>query len=119
MLLTTLLIALKILTVFVEPASSLEKDDQTLATCVVRAMTARPSELTIAKTKELADATLVVANRTGFRVHVTGKLTRKDGTTLIEVNHVTRGLNHSLCHQVDGLLDEMAKKLSERKNSAG
>jgi hypothetical protein len=47
----------------------------------------------------------------GLRMHVLGNVTLKDGTSLVTVNHVTHGFNHSLCHQADGLLDEVAKKL--------
>jgi hypothetical protein len=116
-ILTTLFLALKLMTVYVEPENALAKDDQTLATCAVSAMTARPSALKILPSKEMADVTFVVGNHAGLRIHVLGRLTLPDGTVLVEVNHVTHGLNHSLCHQVDGLLDEMAKKLAEKKPS--
>jgi hypothetical protein len=111
MTLTSVFLTLKILTVFVEPGDPSAKDDQTLATCVARAMTARPTALTLATTRDQADAIIGVENRAGLRTHVLGSVTLKDGTSLITVNHVTHGLKHSLCHQADGLLDEMAKKV--------
>lgn len=116
MILTTLLLALKLMTVFIEPENAMAKDDQTLATCAVAAMTARPSDLKIATSKDAADVTLIIGNHAGGRIHVIGKLVRRDGTVLIEVNHVTHGFNHSLCNQTDGLLDEMAKKLSAKRS---
>jgi hypothetical protein len=115
MILTALLLTMKLTTVFIAPENALANDDQTLATCAVAAMTARPSDLTLAKSKELADATLIVGNHTGVRIHVLGRLVAKDGKVLIEVNHVTHGFNHTLCHQLDGLLDEMATKLAPKK----
>jgi hypothetical protein len=115
MSLTALFLALKILTVFIEPDDPLSKDDQTLATCVAHAMTERPSALMLATTKDMADATIRVENRTGLRIHVLGNITLKDGSHLITVNHVTHSINHSLCHQADGLLDEIAKKLDAKK----
>lgn len=117
MTLTTLLLLLKLTTVFVNPEDGLKNDDQTLATCAVEKLTARPSELTIAKSKDLADVTLTVGNHAGMRIHVIGTLTDKDGTVLLEVNHVTHGYNHGLCHQMEGLLDEMARKLAEQQRS--
>jgi hypothetical protein len=118
MVLTALLLILKLTTVFVDPEDALKRDDQTLATCAVEALTARPSDLTIAKSKEAAAVTLTVGNHSGKRIHVIGKLTAKDGTVLIDVNHVTHGFNHSLCHQMDGLLDEMTKKLAAKQHIA-
>ena len=109
-----LLLTLKLATVAIEPENPLEKDDQAIATCAVNAMTARPSALTIAGAKDMADAVLVIGNHAGMRVHVVGRLVRADGSTLVEVNHVTHGFNHGLCHQVDGLLEEMAKKLVKK-----
>jgi len=111
MTLTALLLTLKILTVYIEADDPSSHDDQTLATCVSHAMTARPSGLTIVTTPNQADATIRVENRTGMRIHVLGSITLKDGTKLVTVNHVTHGLNHSLCHQADGLLDELARKI--------
>ena len=116
MTLVAFLLSLKLMTVFIQPENPTSKDDQTLATCAAKAMTARPTSLTIAATNEpAANTTLIVGNHAGVRIHVTGKLVKSDGTVLIEVNHVTHGFNHGLCHQMDGLLDEMAKKLSEKK----
>jgi len=112
MALTTLLLLLKLTTVFVTPADPLNHDDQTLATSAFRALQARPSDLTIAKSADLADVTLTVSNQAGVRIHVVGTLIDKDGTVLVDVNHVTHGFNHGLCHQVEGLLDEMARKLA-------
>ncbi len=114
MSMTAVFLTLKLLTVFVAPADPLVKDDQALATCVAQALTARPSELTIATTKDGADAVLTVENQTKFRIHVVGTVTRPDGTVLGSVNHVTHGLNHGLCHQADGMLDELARKLTKR-----
>lgn len=116
MILTTILLTLTLATIAVEPENGLEKDDQALATCAVEALTTRPSELTIARSKEMADAVLEIGNHAGVRVHVVGRLVRADGTAVIEVNHVTHGYNHGLCHQVDGLLEEMAKKLAKKKS---
>ena len=113
MTLTSLLLLLKLLSLSVEPENPLAKDDQTLATCAVKALTERPSALQIAATTEAADAVLTVGNHTGVRIHVVGRLARPDGSVLVEVNHVTHGFNHSLCHQVDGLIDEMARKLGK------
>jgi hypothetical protein len=117
-ILTTLLLTLKLLTVFIEPENALSKDDQALATCAAKAMTERPSTLTIAPAKEMVDATLVIGNHAGVRIHVRGRLVRPDGSVLIEVDHVTHGLNHSLCNQAAGLLDEMAKKLAQQQPRA-
>jgi hypothetical protein len=111
MSLTAVFLTLKILMVFIAPANPLSKDDQTLATCVTHALTERPSALVLVATKELADATLVVENQAKFRIHVVGTVMLKDGTNLGSVNHVTHGFNHSLCHQADGLLDEIARNL--------
>jgi hypothetical protein len=113
MTLTTLFLLLKLVTIAVEPERPLEHDDQALATCAVQALTARPSALQIAASAEAADATLIIGNHAGMRIHVIGRLVRADGTTLVEVNHVTHGLNHSLCHQTEGLLDEMARTLAK------
>jgi hypothetical protein len=115
MTLTAVFLTLKILTVFIEPGDPLSKDDQTLATCVAHAMTERPSALILATTKDMADASIRLENRTGLRIHVQGEITLKDGTRMITVNHVTHGFNHSLCHQADGLLHEMAEKVSTKK----
>src|SRR5258705_13902823 len=114
MMFPTILLTVKVATVAIEPENPLTKDDQTLATWAVTAITARPSELAVARTKAAADVVLVIGNHAGARVHVVGRLVRADGSTLIEVNHVTHGFNHGLCHQVDGLLDEMAKKLAKK-----
>jgi hypothetical protein len=111
MTLTAVLLTLKILTVFIEPDDPSSHDDQTLATCMGHAMTARPSGITLVTARDQADATIRVENRTGLRIHVLGSITLKDGTKLITVNHVTHGLNHTLCHQADGLLDELARKI--------
>ena len=79
-------------------------------------MTARPSDLAIATSKDAADVVLTVGNHAGKRIHVVGKLTGKDGNILTEVNHVTHGFNHSLCNQMEGLLDEMTKKLAAERH---
>ncbi len=109
--LTSLLLLLKLMTVFVEPEDPREKDDRKLVDCAVTAMTERPSKLTIADSKDAADVVLLVGNHTGLRIHVLGRLTKHDGTELVEVNHVTHGFNHGLCNQMNGLLDELARKL--------
>jgi hypothetical protein len=111
MTLTAVFLTLKMLSVFVAPANPLSHDDQTLATCVVHALTERPSALMLLTTKEMADATILVENQAKFRIHVVGTVTLKDGTNLGAINHVTHGFNHSLCHQADGLLDEIARNL--------
>ncbi len=83
MVLTALLLILKLTTVFVEPKDPLEKLDQTLATCAVEALTARPSDLTIAKSKDHADATLTVGfHHSTWKNGAYGKLTDKTGTVL-------------------------------------
>jgi hypothetical protein len=115
MILTTLLLMLKLTTVYVAAEDPLKKDDQTLATCVAKALVERPSPLTLAPTDETVDATLVIGNHAGVRIHVRGRLVRPDGSVLIDVDHVQHGLNHSLCNQANGLLDEMAKKLAQQQ----
>jgi hypothetical protein len=115
MILASLLLTQKLLTVTVEPENPSKKDDQTLATCAVAALTARPSELKIGTGKEPGDAKLTVGNHTGMRIHVLGKLVKADGMVLVEVNHVTHGFDHTLCHQLDGLLDEMVKTYNQKK----
>ena len=115
MILTTLLLMLKLTTVFVEAEDPLKKDDQTLATCVAKALMERPSPLTIAPTNEAVEATLRIGNHAGVRIHVRGQLVRPDGSVLIDVDHVQKGFNHSLCNQANGLLDKMAKKLAEQQ----
>lgn len=116
MILTALLLTLKLMTVFVEPEVWFNKDDISLATCAVHALTAQPN-LTIATTKDRADVTLVVGNRAKWRLHVVGKLVDKDGTVLLEVDHMPPrfDFNHGLCHQMDGLLDEMTKKFAAKQ----
>ena len=114
MVLTAFLLMLKLMTVFIEPQDPLSKDDQTLATCAAQAMTARPSDLKIVTSKELADVTLTVHNDAKMRIHILGRLTKQDGTVLVDVNHVTHGFNHTLCHQMDGLLDEMVRTYSQK-----
>ena len=114
MALTLLLIGLKLLSLYVEPANPLDKDDQKLATCVVEKMTERPSELTIAKSKDLADVVLTVENQAKFRLHVVGTLRKADGSLLAEKNHNQKGFNHSLCNQAEGLLNQLAKQMSKR-----
>lgn len=113
MTLTTLLLMLKLINIYVAPANPLAKDDQTLATCVVKALTARPSALVIVESAEKADAKFTISNAAAKRIHVVGTLIARDGTPLVEVNHVTHGFNHSLCNQADGLVDEMARKIAE------
>jgi hypothetical protein len=109
------LLTLKLLTVFIEPGDPLSKDDVTLVACVTHALTERPSGIMVVATQDDAAATIRVANDSGVRIHVLGVLDKKDGTRLVSVNHVTHGLNHGLCHQADGLLDEMARKLKEAR----
>jgi hypothetical protein len=115
MILTTVLLTLKLLAVYVEPADPLERDDQTLATCVVDALTSRPSALTIAPTRETADVVLTVVNDAKFRLHVKGKLVAADGRLLAEADHVQKGFNRKLCHQADGMMAQLAKKLSKSR----
>lgn len=110
MTLATLLITLKLATVFVAPRSS-KPDDQQLAACVVAALNERPSELTIAKTKQSADALLTIGTHGGLRPHVTVKLTDKSGKALDEVSQTPHWSGHSLCPQAVDLLDELARKL--------
>ncbi len=114
MSLTLILILLKFLHVYVLPANPTDSDDQKLATCVVEAMQARPSELVLTKTKAEADVIFTLENQAKMRLHAVGTLTKPDGTLVVSVNHVTHGFNHGLCHQAEGLLDEMARKLSKR-----
>ncbi len=114
MILTTLLLTLKLMTVFIAPENAMSKDDQALATCAAKAMTERPSALALAPSEDGVDAKLVIGNHAGVRIHVRGQLVRPDGSVLVEVDHVTHGFNHSLCNQAAGLLDEMAKKLAEK-----
>jgi hypothetical protein len=114
--LTSLLLMLKLLTVFVEAEDPLKKDDQALATCVAKALTERPSALTIAPTTEMVDATLVIGNHAGVRIHVRGRLVRPDGSVLIDIDHVQKGFNHSLCNQANGLLEKMAKQLATNEH---
>ncbi len=111
MSLTAVFLVLKLLSVFVAPANPLSTDDQTLATCVTHALTERPSALVIATTPDTADVTIAVENAAKVRIHVVGTVTLQDGTRLGSVNHVTHGFNHGLCHQADGLLDELARNL--------
>jgi hypothetical protein len=117
MVLTALLLTLNLLTVYVEPADALDQDDQRVATCVVEALTARPSALVIALSKEAASVVLTVANEAKFRLHVVGRLVAADGRVLADVNHAQKGLNHKLCHQTDGMLEKLAKQLANRKVS--
>jgi hypothetical protein len=114
MALTLLLVTLKLLHIYVQPANPLDNDDQKLATCVVEQLTARPSELEVVKVKEQADVVFTVENQAKFRIHVVGTLRKADGSLLGENNHVTKGFNHSLCHQAEGLLNDLAKQLSKR-----
>jgi hypothetical protein len=115
MILTTLLLTLKFMTVYVEPKDPFAKDDQTLATCAVHALTARPSALTIAMSKETADVTLVVGSHTAKKLHVVGKLVKKDGTVLVaETDHSTMDVSR-LCEHLGELLTDMAKKLKDGK----
>src|SRR5262245_51463699 len=108
--LTTLLLLLKVMTVFIEPGRPDKGDDRTLVRCATDAMTARPSALQIVKDRSAAQVIFTVTNESGVRIHVVGRLSLPDGTTLLEVNHVTHGFNHSLCNQMKGLLDEMGRK---------
>jgi len=114
MSLAGILILLKLLHVYVQPMNVADEDDQKLATCVVEAMTERPSELVLVKTKAEAEAIFTLENQAKMRLHAVGTLTKPDGTLLVSVNHVTHGFNHGLCHQAEGLLDEMARTLSKR-----
>lgn len=115
MTLTAVLLSLKILSIYIVPVDAMDRDDQKVATCVAEALTERPSALTITPSKEEADVILTVANAAAFRMHVTGLLTTKDEKFLAMVDHVQKGFNHKLCHQVDGMLEKLAKQLAKGK----
>lgn len=117
MVLTALLLILKLTTVFVEPGDPLEKNDQTLATCAVEALTARPSDLPIAKSKDHSDATPTVGFHpsTWKQPGAYGNLTDKTGTVLVELKHSPLGI-FTMCGYMDGLLDKMTKELAAKQH---
>ena len=112
MTLTTVLLLLKLMTIAVVPGDLAEKDDTALAACAIKELTAKPSDLRIVAMTESPDATFTISNESGVRIHVVGTLVARNGAPFIDVNHVTHGLNHTLCNQAKGLLDEMAKKIT-------
>jgi hypothetical protein len=112
--LTVALLTLKLLHVYIQPANASDKDDRKLAACIVEQMKERPSELVIVQAKDEADAVLTVENQAKFRIHVVGTLRKADGSLLADRNHITHSMNHGLCHQAEGLLEELAEQLSKR-----
>ncbi len=111
MMLTTALLALHLLRVFVAPEQPTSHDDQALATCAVQAMSGRPSALVLATSAEDADVVVTVGNHAGLAMHVQGTVKTAAGATLASVKHSQKGFDHTLCKQAGGLLDKLAQNL--------
>jgi hypothetical protein len=122
--LTTVLLLLKLLTVYVEPENGPKpKDDAKLAACAVQLLTKQPSALKVVTDRSEADVALTLGNHAAHVIRVDATLTARDGAVLATVGFTLKYdparptfFTRPLCQQAEGAMDALAESLRIRMN---